>query len=106
MTVEPLSPDEAKVKHAIPDQVIEAFNEMILRNLDGRVAIVNQEDVVSLIREKMKAARPDFNRREIFQERWLNVEEIYRSKGWQVEYDKPGFNESYDATFTFRKPKQ
>ncbi len=32
---------------------------------------------------------------------WLNVEELYRAQGWTVTYDKPGYNESYPATFTF-----
>jgi len=42
------------------------------------------------------------NRAEIFDKGWLNVEEVYRAAGWAVEYDKPGFNESYSATFTFK----
>ncbi len=34
---------------------------------------------------------------------WLDVEDVYREAGWVVEYDKPGYCESYEATFTFKK---
>lgn len=34
--------------------------------------------------------------------RWLNFEEAFRKNGWDVAYDGPGFNESYDAYFQFR----
>jgi len=32
---------------------------------------------------------------------WLDVGKIYENAGWKVEYDRPGFNESYEATFSF-----
>lgn len=32
---------------------------------------------------------------------WLNFEGAYRRAGWKVEFDKPGYNESYPATFKF-----
>ena len=38
----------------------------------------------------------------IFSEGYLNVEEVYREQGWVVSYDKPGYNESYDANFKFK----
>ena len=44
---------------------------------------------------------------DIFDKGSLNVETIYRKDGWNVEYDKPGYNESYDASFKFsRKNKK
>ena len=43
------------------------------------------------------------NRNEIFNKGWLNIEEVYRSAGWKVNYDKPAYNESYDAYFTFER---
>lgn len=36
----------------------------------------------------------------------LDVEDVYRAAGWEVTYDKPGYNETYDATFTFRSAKK
>jgi hypothetical protein len=40
-------------------------------------------------------------RNEIFKNHWLDVEEIYEEAGWQVAYDKPGYNETYEASFEF-----
>ncbi len=40
---------------------------------------------------------------EIYERHLLDVEPSYRAEGWEVEYDKPGYNETYEATFTFRK---
>jgi len=39
----------------------------------------------------------------IFENGWLDVEPIYREVGWNVEYDKPGYNETYEASFKFTR---
>ena len=39
----------------------------------------------------------------IFSNHWLDVEDIYRKQGWKVVYDSPGYDESYDAYYEFRK---
>ncbi len=101
MTVQPISPDEvglAKVV-ATPDEVFQAFNTLIALNYVGGYSTVKQDDVMELL-EATSLVRAD-----IFKNGWLNVEEAYRSVGWTVEYDKPAYNESYPATFTFRKKK-
>lgn len=41
--------------------------------------------------------------RSIYKKGWLNVEEAYREKGWDVTYDKSGYNETYRALFVFSK---
>lgn len=102
MTMKPITPDEAlaTVEH-IPDTVIETFNETIRRNLDpnSRVATVYQKDIV----DRLIAVGLD--RAEVFAWGWLNVEGAFREAGWDVEYDKPGYNETYDAHWRFRAPK-
>lgn len=40
-------------------------------------------------------------RSDIFENHWLDFEDAYRASGWGVEYDKPGFNETYQARFIF-----
>lgn len=40
---------------------------------------------------------------EVFKKGWLNVEYLFRAAGWEVQYDKPGYNETYEAYFTFSK---
>lgn len=49
------------------------------------------------------AKLPDVTREQIYENRWLDIEDSYRAVGWHVEYDKPGYCESYEATFTFKR---
>lgn len=88
-----MSPAEFGSGAHIPEEVFEAFNELITEKRGH----VMQDDVVDRILSKM----PDVTRDQLFERGWLDVEEAYRRKGWTVEYDKPGFNESYRASFTF-----
>jgi hypothetical protein len=95
----PIKPSEvafAKV-NTFPDAVWDSFNELITQNYSDGSAIVEQADVVKLMVE-MGLDREDINSKG-----WLNVEDAYEKAGWKVEYDKPGYNESYPATFTFTK---
>lgn len=104
MSVKPVAPDEiVKViaeKSIIPDEVIESFNELIARSWDGRKATVSQSAAINLIKSKNPALADG-----IFSKGYLNIEEIYRQQGWHVWYDKPGFNETYDAYFEFTRPE-
>ena len=98
----PISPDqivEAKRK-TIPDAVIDSFNELIAEKWDGRAARVMQPDVVTLIKNKL-----DCDSDRVFDSHWLDVEDIYREIGWNVAYDKPGYDESFEAYFTFTKKR-
>lgn len=97
----PISPAEvaaAKREH-IPAVVFEAFNAEIAANFTGGRAKVLQKDVVARLVEG------GMDRQVIFDKGYLNVEEAYRAEGWRVEYDKPGYNESYDASFEFKAGK-
>jgi hypothetical protein len=99
---EPISPEDvvqAKLT-AIPDAVIEAFNEMIAKEWNGHEAIVRQPDVVKAMRER----DPSLTRYKIIENGLLDVEPIYRARGWAVMYDKPGWDENYDPYFTFSLP--
>ncbi len=96
----PITPQEvgaAKVAH-IPAAVFDAFNAEIARHFTNGSATVRQEAVE---RRLIEGGLP---RSEIFEAGWLNVEEAYRSAGWKVEYDKPGYNETGEATFKFKAP--
>ena len=99
----PLSPREIenKKERAIPELVFEAFNEMIAREFFRGQATVMQKDVVERILEKM--APSEQQRADIFDKRWLDVEEAYRRVGWRVEFEKPGYNENFAAFFIFTK---
>jgi serine/threonine protein kinase len=96
----PLKPQEAvhAKSQSIPPQVFEAFNEMITKHLSGGYSSFKQEDVVTLMTAK------GLKSKEIYENHWLDVEDIYRKQGWKVTYDSPAYNESYPATFTFVAP--
>jgi hypothetical protein len=103
--VKPITPQEAlelKQNVIIPDVVFEAFNELIATEFDGSHASIRQDDVVNLILKKMSAAGIDDPQ---VNYRWLDIEPLYRKAGWQVEYDKPGYNEEGPALFKFTKKK-
>ena len=97
---QPITPAEVAqlFVETIPDEVIQAFNECITENWNGssNEATITQRDVVSKICNLMGIDKSDFNYK------WLNIEPLFMQSGWQVEYDKPGFNESYEATFCFK----
>lgn len=94
----PIKPqDVAKSKATVfPEVVFDAFNELITQEFANGYATIKQDDVVRLMVTK------GLKREDIYQKGWLNVEAAYQAAGWDVEYDKPGYNESYPATFTFR----
>lgn len=96
--VQPLRPKDVvgRKLEDIPDLAIEAFNELIARKINNGYACILQENVVELMVEK------GLSREEIFEKGWLNVEGIYRKAGWDVTYDKPAYNESHPASFTFK----
>lgn len=100
-----ITPSEVtgKKTESIPEEVFEAFNELIAEGWDGHSSIVVQCRVVSLIFEKMKRKDPIFTRQSIFDKHWLDVESSYRAAGWKVVYDKPAYCETYEANFRFIK---
>lgn len=100
----PISPDEVAAlrQKTLPPEVFEAFNELIAEDFDGRSAIVMQNAVVARIMNKLDIE----SRQIIYNKKYLDVEEVYRQAGWKVEYDKPAYNESYEASFKFIKKQK
>ena len=94
----PISPEDIPEKKAevIPPFVYDVFNDLIAQNYTNHCAKVYQKDVVKKITEKTEGKPWPIE--------WLNVEEVYRARGWKVYYDRPGYYESYDAYFEFTKP--
>jgi hypothetical protein len=93
----PIKPSE--VEKIVPDEVIESFNELIQKYWNGNESVIKQVEVVKLISEKTGMYDS-----EIFDKKYLDVEPIYISAGWEVKYDEPGFNENpYPPYFRFSK---
>ncbi len=93
----PIKPTE--VKDLIPEFVYDAFNKLIQKNMRGKTSKVYQRDIV---REIM--SRNNISEQEIFSQNYLDVEDVYRSAGWVVSYDKPAYNESSEPYFEFTAP--
>lgn len=88
---------EAK-KKLIPPEIFEVVNELlVLRSTGGRSSInITQNEIIEKVLSKL-----NIDRTELFSNGYLNFEEAYREYGWEVYYDKPCYNESYDAFFKF-----
>lgn len=112
--VTPITPQELKEKRLnLPDFVIEAFNDLIEENFDGRSAVVYQEEVVRRLKDLVHVPEgvytPDTidraRRERLFKIGWLNVESLYEKQGWKVTFYKPDYTESGgEASFTFTAP--
>ncbi len=99
--IKPITPDEALQlkRELLPPKVLETFNRFIGENiLSNGTAIVYQDDIVKDL------ANQGLDRELVFKKGWLDVEDVYREAGWKVEYDKPGYNETYRSSFTFKAP--
>lgn len=99
----PIRPDEVTSLKAqtLPDEVFDVFNAAIAKHWDGRSATFTQDEVVAALAEKLSTSREDLYARKL-----LDVEDVYRAAGWSVEYNRPGYNETYRATFTFSRRKE
>lgn len=100
--VMPITPDKAvnNWSKKIPDEVIKVVNELLSEKCYNgfySVTILQDEIVDRLVKDGR------FIRNELYENHWLDFEPIYREAGWDVKYDKPGFNETYKANFTFKR---
>lgn len=100
--VKPISPNEVTAAKAesLPDFVISAFNDMIGKNWDGHKSKFNQKDVVALI---IAYSPVEITSPEVYANRYLDVEDVYQSMGWDVKYVKPDYTENFPAYFVFKK---
>ena len=95
----PITPEEVRAMRIdfIPSVIFETINTMICEKFDGKSATLKQEDILLRVCNESSG----LTRQEIFNKHYLDIESFYREQGWKVEYDKPGYNETYPATFTF-----
>lgn len=108
MTVAPVSPYTIKKElKDFPDEVINGFNTVIKRNWNGSSARVDQDEVIDeILSNYKKNLKLKMTRKKLFDDHLLDVEDVFRKAGWKVQYDKPGYCESYSAYFIFSKPQQ
>jgi hypothetical protein len=101
--MEPIKPkdvDDAK-SEKLPDEVIKVFNDLIVEEWNGYSATIVQNAAAKKISNSMGITLD-----EVYNRGLLDVEHVFRKAGWNVKYDKPGYNETYEATFEFSKRKR
>jgi hypothetical protein len=98
--IRPITPSEVVIQHreSIPSIIIDAFNKLIVKHFSPvtKESTVKQDEVLDMV-----CGEDTFSRSTVFKNHWLDVEAIYREQGWDVRYDKPAYNENYDAYFVF-----
>lgn len=101
--IKPIKPDEVVgfklPEKIIPEEVIESVNELIARNWQGKSARLDQYTLVDLIKTKLKLIDDKL----IYENRWLDFEDMYRESGWNVVYNKPAYYETFSPSFMFTK---
>lgn len=112
-----ISPEQFRediINGYIPDTILEVVNESLKFNYKGgKEIIIVQDKLVNEICSKLKDTIIDigngklepFDRNMLFDRHWLDFEDLYRQKGWKVEYDKPAYCETYPAYWKFTLPK-
>jgi hypothetical protein len=97
--VKPVSPDDVVglKTQLLPDEVLEAANELIAENYDRQGFSFTVHELADRIMRKL----PGITKDQIIAQNYLDIEETYRAQGWIVGYDRPGYDETYDANFKF-----
>lgn len=100
LVVKPITPEEVSAQKMLkmPPAVIEAFNELISENYRNGRATIKLDDAY----DRVGSMGVNVNDAERFG--WMDVEPIYRDAGWNVTFEKSGFNEPGPSFYVFRKP--
>lgn len=100
MKVFPITPEDAvKAKIlTIPDYYIEVFNDLIIKNLKGKVSRIYYKDVICSLENKSKELGLPY-KEDIINGNY--IEKIYNNIGWQVITDTPAYNENYPGYYEF-----
>ena len=102
-TVGPITPQEIldDLQNIIPSFVFEAINNLLKKKFRGDSVIIKQKEIISEIMKLEKG----YTSQDIYDNKWMDFEKVYRDNGWNVSYDKPAYNENYDAYFKFSSKK-
>jgi len=82
----------------IPQVVFDAVNQILAEQYRGSQISIKQKEIITRIQRLDKKLTDKV----IYDNKYMDFEKVYRESGWVVGYDKPGYNESYDAYFTFK----
>lgn len=90
---------QAVADRVLPDFVIKAFNELIAEKGTSSVIRIKQDKAILKVLEIAEQIGYHYSRHDIFNNKWMDVEDYYRRAGWVVEYYNPGYSESAEFIF-------
>ncbi len=93
------SPDEVVTRwqQALPDAVIETFNELLIQKFNGQSAMIHQDDLMKVLANKGLKAQ------DVYDQRWLDqAKERFKDKGWKVTYHSPDWDDNFRSHFFFK----
>lgn len=99
LEVKPYSPTDAleNKKLAIPPVIIAAVNELLAARYSGRGSVtITQKELLDKVVDIIPGGSNT-----IFQMHYFDFEPLFEKTGWRVIYDKPGYNESYEPSWSF-----
>ena len=100
--LEPIHPQDInKLKNeAIPESVIAAFNHLLIKNWANTEAIIYK----SYALKEILYRDASLTERIIYDNHWLDVENLYESYGWEVKYVNSSESENNEPYYLFTIP--
>lgn len=92
-----ITPQELRKQVTGHPTVIQAINELMAESGKTNRIKLFQKDIVA----RITTLDSQLTSKYVFDKHLLDIEDVYREQGWKVEYDKPGYSESYEAFFVF-----
>ena len=106
--VKPIKPNEilGKKLEVIPSEMIQAVNELIALKWKDGSSTIRQDELLAKYFELSSQENNRTNRDTVFDNNYLEIEEIYGDNGWNVRYSKPDYRETaFEPYFTFTVKK-
>lgn len=104
--IKPLSPKEIidGLDKIIPEFIIQAVNNLLKKEYRGGHVTIKAKDI---IKESLSLYSGDdkMTADKIYKEKWMDFETLFEKHGWDVTYDGPAYNETYDAFYKFAPKK-
>lgn len=89
-TINPISKDQAIFAHLenIPDSIIDAVNKLLIKHVEPNgVTIIYVNDILDIVcSDDPDSGKP--TRNEVYDNRWLDIEPLYRELGWKVSFEE------------------
>lgn len=100
--IKPVRPEDVfkQEEHTIHPSMIRAIN-LFLTRFDGKQAIITVEELI----DKFLEFESKWTRDMIWKKKQLDFEGLYKDSGWDVIYDKPGYEETYKPFYLFKLKK-